>query len=443
MTRRNALLLALATAGAALAAGRAGADGEAARPLVVAAAGEVLGNLEPCNCVQGMLGGMPRRLAALARERRRADVVALDGGDLTGRDLHPRLLEAKTRAALELLARGEAAAVAVGEKDLRLGHVALARAAAGAGVTLLGANLTLADGRRPFAASRRLRAGGRLVVVAGVLDPALGGDPTGQLDVGDPAAAARAALGDAPPGALRVLLFHGARARAREALGDDLPVDVIVCGHEQEVWRPLERLGRAWLVETVRDARALARLELPATGAPSLEHLPLDGQVPDDDWARRRIERYYQEVAGLPEPARRPLPDGGEYVGSETCRGCHPGAWEVFERTGHHGAYGHVIAKDPGRAGLFECVGCHVVGHGFEGGFTSVAETPHLAEVGCESCHGVGSNHAFGPVKRGYGVRPGFPESWRATCLGCHDASNSPGFDLEQGLLRIKHWSDR
>ncbi|MBX3471723.1 MAG: hypothetical protein KF878_33120 [Planctomycetes bacterium] len=188
MTRRNALLLALATAGAALAAGRAGADGEAARPLVVAAAGEVLGNLEPCNCVQGMLGGMPRRLAALARERRRADVVALDGGDLTGRDLHPRLLEAKTRAALELLARGEAAAVAVGEKDLRLGHVALARAAAGAGVTLLGANLTLAAGvrRRPPAPRGR-----RLVVVARRARPGARRRPSPRtLDVGGPAAAA-------------------------------------------------------------------------------------------------------------------------------------------------------------------------------------------------------------------------------------------------------------
>ncbi|MCO5169255.1 MAG: cytochrome c family protein [Planctomycetes bacterium] len=447
MTRRAALLVALVAAGAALlsAAGRADAEAEGARPLVVAAAGESLGNLEPCHCVQGMLGGMPRRLSALARERLRADVVALDGGDLTGRDLHPRLLEAKTRAALELLARAEVAAVAVGEKDLRLGHAALGRVAAGAGVTLLGANLTLADGRRPFAASRRLRAGGRTVVVVGVLDPELGGDPTGQLDVGDPDAAARAALEGAPPGALRVLLFHGARARAREALGEDLPVDVIVCGHEQETWRPLERHGRAWLVETVRDARALARLAVPAEGPPDLEHVALDGQVPDDDWARRRVERYYQEVAGLPEPPRRPTPDGGSFVGSETCRGCHPGAWEVFEGTGHHGAYRHVMEKDPARAGLFECVGCHVVGHGFEGGFRSLADTPHLAEVGCESCHGVGSNHALGPpaAKRGYGVRPGFPESWRATCLGCHDATNSPGFDFERALERIKHWSDR
>lgn len=125
------MLAALAIVGAAVVGSSLAdqGDGAAARPLVVMAAGEGLGNLEPCHCVQGMLGGFARRLSALARERLRADVVAVDGGDQSGRDLHPRLLEAKTQAALELLARGGVAAVAVGEKDLRLGHQALRRAA--------------------------------------------------------------------------------------------------------------------------------------------------------------------------------------------------------------------------------------------------------------------------------------------------------------------------
>ncbi len=418
---------------------RDGAPAGERRPLVVLAAGESLGNLEPCHCVQGMLGGFARRLSATARERLRADVVALDGGDLSGRDLHPRLLAAKTRAALELLARGGVAAVAVGEKDLRLGHAALRRAAEEAGVTLLGANLR--DGeRRPFQAARQVRAGDRLVVIVGVLDPALG-DPTGQLEVTAPDEAARAAFEGAPEGALRVLLFHGSLERAREALPPDLPVDLVLCGHERDDPRPLEVHGRARLVETVRDARGLARVEVGAAWA--LERVPLDGQVPDDPWAQRRIERYYRDVAGLPEPPRRPTPDGGALQGAETCRGCHEPAWQVFARTAHHGAYEHVLEKDPARAGLFECIGCHVTGHGFEGGFTSRDDTPHLAEVGCESCHGVGGNHVAAGGGRGYGMKPGFPESWRATCLGCHDASNSPGFDFPSALEKIRHWSER
>ena len=37
------------------------------------------------------------------------------------------------------------------------------------------------------------------------------------------------------------------------------------------------------------------------------------------------------------------------------------------------------------------------------------------------------------------GVKAGFPESWRATCTGCHDKSNSPGFDFERDLERIEN----
>lgn len=429
--------------GCAVVASRAdsGGEPEAPPPLVLMVAGESLGNLEPCNCVQGMLGGFPRRLSALARERQRADVVPLDGGDLTaGRDVHPRLLEAKTRAALELIARGGVAAVAVGEKDLRLGHAPLRRAADEAGARLLGANLSMGD-LRPFAASQRVVAAGRVVVLVGVLDPELG-DPSGQLEVGDPDAAAREAFADAPAGALRVLLFHGSLERAREALGEDLPVDVVFCGHERDAPRPPERRGRAWLVETVRDARALARVEVPAGGAdPKVERVPLDGQVPDDAWARERVNRYYQAVNGLPEPPRKPTPEGGDYVGSDACADCHVEAAEKFEATRHHGSYAHVLEKDPARAGLFECIGCHVTGHGFEGGFRSVEETPHLAEVSCESCHGVGGNHVAAGGGKGYGVKG--LANWRSTCVGCHDASNSPSFDLERGLERIKHWSPR
>jgi len=110
------------------------------------------------------------------------------------------------------------------------------------------------------------------------------------------------------------------------------------------------------------------------------------------------------------------------------------------EATRHHGAQARIAGRDPARADLPECVACHVVGAGYVGGFRSLAATPHLGEVGCESCHGVGGDHAA-KGGRGYGVLAGFPESWRATCVGCHDPSNSPGFDFTAGMAKIKHWT--
>lgn len=426
---------------------------QAPRGLALLAAGEGVGHLEPCDCVEGMLGGLPRRLAAIGRERGLGPALALDLGDQTGAEVHPGLLEAKTRAALELLARGQAI-VAVGEKDLRLGHRALVRAAEKAEATLLAANLWRpASGDqprvRPFAASRRLEAAGRPVLVVAVLDPELG-DPTAELEATDAAAAAKEAVEkDGLPGALRVLLFHGTAARAKELLGAAPPFDVIVAGHEALTAAAPERLGKAWLLQTVRDARHLQRLEvLPGADGWGVEGakastVPLDGRIPDDAWARDRVDRYYAEVRGLPEPPRRAVAEGGRFVGAEACAACHKPQAAIFEQTKHHGVQARVAKKDPKRAALTECTVCHVVGHGFEGGFTDLESTPHLAEVGCESCHGVGGNHADKGGGRGYGVRAGFPESWRPTCVGCHDATNSPTFDFPKAMEKVRHWTDR
>ncbi len=458
---RPARALALTAAAAAAAVAALVAPAARARapeaPVVLLVAGESLGHLEPCNCQDGMLGGFPRRLARIARERARAGdgagaLLVADGGDLTGGpDARPAALEAKARAALDLLAQAGAAAVAVGEQDLRLGPRALRRLADAAGVPLLCANAR-EPGRAaaPFLAWRRVSAGGRAVVLTAVLDPELG-DPTGALEVGPPAEAVAAAAAEAAattpggpegPRPLVIALFHGSRARA-EALLAGAPVDVIVCGHDQTEPGPLARLGRAWLVETARDARRLTRVELPTDGPAALAQLPLDGHVPDDARARARVDAYYREVRGLPLPPRQPAPEGGGLVGAATCTACHLEAGRKFAASKHHGAYARVTAKEPERAGLFECVGCHVTGHGFEGGFTSLEATPHLAEVSCERCHGVGGNHVAQGGGRGYGVKPGFPESWRATCVACHDASNSPGFDFLRALEAIKHWPDR
>ncbi|MEZ6184643.1 MAG: multiheme c-type cytochrome [Planctomycetota bacterium] len=432
------LVLALA---AGLAFARRDPEGPPPR-LVLLAAGETLGHLEPCECVSGMSGGFPRRLATVARERKdEAPVLHVDTGNLTAPNvLHPRLLTLKTQAALELLARAETAGVVVGEQDLRLGASALARLAQDAGVPLLLAN---AEGA-PFEGARLTEVGGVSVWLAGVIDPELD-DPTGQLSFTDPAPALRALLTEAPAAALKVVLYRGTRAHAEAQLPEDLGVDAIVCGDGQQEPGPLARHGGAWLVETVRDARSLARLAFPPEGEPTLTRLELGAQVPDDPWARERVDRYYDAVRALPEEPRKPVKAGGSFMSARSCQGCHQAQYEVFKGTKHHGAQARVIAARPEVSDLGECIRCHVTGYGYESGFESMKLTPHLAEVGCESCHGVGELHvSAGPRdKRGYGVRAGFPESWRERCVSCHDPSNSPDFDFEQALQKIKHWKDR
>jgi hypothetical protein len=74
-----------------------------------------------------------------------------------------------------------------------------------------------------------------------------------------------------------------------------------------------------------------------------------------------------------------------------------------------------------------------VVGLNTEGGFRSPAETPHLKDVGCESCHGGGAAHAQAPTAQK------MPRASAAACSQCHVPEHSPNFDYARFWAKIRH----
>ena len=69
------------------------------------------------------------------------------------------------------------------------------------------------------------------------------------------------------------------------------------------------------------------------------------------------------------------------------------------------------------------CLRCHTVGFELPGGFGPGHTPAGLVGVGCESCHGPGSQHAT-TAAAGYGQLPAGPEA----CVACHTHDNSPDF---------------
>jgi len=121
-------------------------------------------------------------------------------------------------------------------------------------------------------------------------------------------------------------------------------------------------------------------------------------------------------------------------VGSETCATCHGvaktqsrqgGVERVFDEwleTRH--AHAFQTLKDSGQHTNPVCLACHTVGFGEDGGFVSEETTPHLKNVGCESCHAGGREHAADP-----GANP-MPASLSADVCGrCHTGFHHPTFD--------------
>lgn len=148
-------------------------------------------------------------------------------------------------------------------------------------------------------------------------------------------------------------------------------------------------------------------------------------------------------VARVPDPTRggpaihpsaSPLPPflgvsraTARYVGALQCQGCHPAEYAAWSSSQH--ARSIETLDGAGKGHDPRCLSCHVTGLGHPGG-----EMAGLAEVGCESCHGPGSDHVAAPAE-GYGSLP----ADGAACVACHTHDNSPDFRWIEYWPLISH----
>lgn len=156
-------------------------------------------------------------------------------------------------------------------------------------------------------------------------------------------------------------------------------------------------------------------------------------------------------------------PTGAAFVGSAKCRACHFAQNKSWAATRMAKAFDllkpGVAAEAKKKAGLDpakdyttdpKCLPCHTTGHGLAGGFKSATDTPDLAGVQCEACHGAGSDYlkpgkmtlANREYKRKDLLAVGLVIPSAATCTAlCHN-ENSPTrkpFDYETGVKEQVH----
>lgn len=135
------------------------------------------------------------------------------------------------------------------------------------------------------------------------------------------------------------------------------------------------------------------------------------------------VERTTSAAPGT-SAAADSLSAPGQYIGSAGCQSCHEKEYTQFQK---HSKKAHsrdrieLMASKLTADELQGCYQCHTTGYG-KGGFTSYNATPHLADVGCESCHGPGKAHA----------EAGDPALIRVPtqedCASCHTNSRMAGF---------------
>jgi YVTN family beta-propeller protein len=179
------------------------------------------------------------------------------------------------------------------------------------------------------------------------------------------------------------------------------------------------------------------------------------------------VEEAWKQLAHpVPEGGAGPAPNsappvapqagpGPKLVGSSVCGTCHQGSrmgyqLSLWRLSPHARAYAALstpraaeLAKEQGLAGdpqlAPECLKCHAPG---AGPGVAVAKTYDPMEgVGCESCHGSGSEYVSEAVMtdrlgaRKAGLKPVTAE----TCAACHHSTREKPFDFAAAKAKIAH----
>jgi hypothetical protein len=471
--------------------------------VVVVLSGQMHGYLQPCGCSEPQFGGLARRYSFFQSLQKRGwPVVGLDLGDLAQKGGPQAMLKYKT--AMKALSAGylNYTAVAVGahEMDMPLIDGLANFALNNPSPRVLVANLLDPQGLykdmvRPWEISTGKAPPVGAVALVGPSVASKVKDPMLKFatDNGEVLKRAARAL-SAKKAELIVLLYQGSLKEARACAefwartqkeDGTLPrIDVIQCLTEEDTPPSVpEHVGNSLIVTVGHKGKYLGvvgafgtgqadrpwelRYQLVAIGP---EYQPARGAAPNP--VQVLLQEYVNELkkddylARFPRTPQRTQLDfsRARYVGSERCGDCHdkPGdkSYKVWVNSRHAQAYKTLVTKGdpPGRQFDGECVVCHVVGFNHPTGFYDKANGPKrdalFKNVGCESCHGPGSEHANNPnnaalypLLNPWKARPG--ESAAAAknrrlridsfCQTCHDIDNDVHWSFETAWPKIEH----
>jgi peroxiredoxin len=170
------------------------------------------------------------------------------------------------------------------------------------------------------------------------------------------------------------------------------------------------------------------------------ERLPMVSHAANLQFAALSLEERI-ELLERRDKRERTLFEQADYVGSQSCAGCHAQEHALWSKSSHARALDTLEAR--GERANDACQKCHTTGFDQAGGWPAGGEA--LAGVGCESCHGPGGNH-IGPTARRDGTILALTDKCDSCvimqiCGSCHDDANDPGFEfeLDDKLDAIRH----
>lgn len=243
-----------------------------------------------------------------------------------------------------------------------------------------------------------------------------------------------------------IALAYMPQEKAQQLATENPEIDTVVGARQVNNQTEVQHFNRSTIVYAYNETKYLGELRMYVKGDGSVDNqvnrfVALDSSIPDDPKALEVVTAAHseftnqqhqssQEILSKAQPGSMLGATNTNYVGAETCAGCHAREYAIWQQTSH----AHAMSTLEKKKQQFdnECVGCHVVG--FEkGGFQSLVTTPQLANVQCESCHGPARDHIQSPAK-GFGAM-----ETPVGCVQCHTQPNSPDFEFASYWAKVAH----
>ena len=412
--------------------------------------GEENGYLEPCGCSEKQLGGISKRHTLINHLREKDEnLLLLSLGDLTGKV--GRQDEIKMETAFESLDLMGYVAHNLGEKDLEMGTDLLGYLSQISNVDLISSNIVFTTevlGIKPYVIKEIKTKDTTLSVgILGIVSPGLVESAYQNMEIMDPVVSLTPLLSDLRDKTDILILLSHAEMEESIVIAEACPeLDLIISGHlvdRPDLYR--EKVKNTYVIPVGEKGKYVGKITLSPqqkqTGEdeyfnrlpPVIEITPLDERFADSPDIAMLLRIYQERLKDeelLAQVFKSDLPSNLAFIANNDCAVCHNKIFKHWEGTGHASAYETLVKAeheyDP------ECVECHVIGLNYFTGFETMESTPGLKGVGCESCHGAGSDHKDTQSKD-YG------RVSVENCEICHNDEHSPNFEFNDYWQKIKH----
>lgn len=389
-------------------------------------AGDIHGYLAPCGCTKPMVGGIKRWATVVKSLAQQGKSIVLVNGGLSGGGLG-RQQELKVEALSESFRALNVTALNLTLGDAQFGIGLQTTIKNFAGNSLVSGSI---DPQNALQIPPSVESGPFLI--AGVSEkPELLGAAVGEKFVPSDQAI-QEFVDDANTRGLRpVLMWSGDEASATSIAKSHPEIVAIVFSSSNVLQARAKVVGTTWLVTPGEKGRALVSIQWDGEKFDSYRNIPLGPEFDEEPEVSRVYSRYLSRVNDEQLLMKSPRTSDAEFAGSESCSKCHEEESKIWHKTEHSHAL--KTLEDVGHDRDPDCVSCHVVGLESTKGFMSRPETPKLADVGCESCHGPAANHVLNPKMNNLG------KAGKEACMKCHIPEHSPKFEFESFWEKIKH----